>query len=70
MKAATPSKKVGLRRWRLRDQRLAGQGLVEYAMIIALLVIVIVAVLTFVGQVVFVNLYSKIGSNIGSVMGG
>jgi Flp pilus assembly pilin Flp len=40
-----------------------GQGLVEYAMILAMVVIVIIAILTYVGQVVFVNMYSKIGSS-------
>lgn len=65
MNAATPRKKVDLREWRLR-----GQGLVEYAMIIVMIAIVILAVLTFVGQVVFVNLYSKIGSSMVSAGGG
>lgn len=43
----------------LRDR---GQGLVEYAMILAMVVIVIIAILTYVGQVVFVQMYSQIGS--------
>ena len=51
------------KQWRER-----GQGLVEYAMILAMVAIVIIAILTYVGQVVFVNMYSKIGSNMGSVV--
>ena len=51
------------KQWRER-----GQGLVEYAMILAMVAIVIIAILTYVGQVVFVNMYSKIGSNMGSVI--
>ena len=42
--------------------RAKGQGLVEYAMIIVMIAIVILAILTFIGQQVFNNLYSKIGS--------
>ena len=57
MKAATPRTRFGLRRWRLR-----GQGLVEYAMIIVLLAVVVLLILTYLGQIVFVNYYSKIGS--------
>ncbi len=37
-----------------------GQGLVEYALIITMVVIVIIAILTFIGQQVFSNLYSKV----------
>ena len=64
MSASRP-RTVLQRRWRER-----GQGLVEYAMILAMVVIVIIAILTYVGQVVFVNMYSKIGSGMGSVIGG
>jgi Flp pilus assembly pilin Flp len=39
-----------------------GQGLVEYALILALIAIVIILILTWLGQVVFIELYSKIGS--------
>jgi hypothetical protein len=39
-----------------------GQGLVEYAMIFVMVVIVILAILTFIGQQVFVGLYSRITS--------
>lgn len=42
--------------------RAKGQGLVEYALILVMVAIVILAILTFIGQQVFVNLYSKIGS--------
>ncbi|HEX8599009.1 MAG TPA: hypothetical protein VF952_10900 [Chloroflexia bacterium] len=64
MKAATPRKWLGLRQWRLR-----GQGLVEYAMLIVLLAVVVLLILTYLGQVVFVNYYSKIGSTMISVNG-
>ena len=64
MKAATPRRGYGLRRWRLR-----GQGLVEYAMIIVLLAVVVLLILTYLGQVVFVNYYSKIGSTMVTVNG-
>ncbi len=57
MKAATPREGLGLRQWRLR-----GQGLVEYAMIIVLIAVVILLILTYLGEVVFVSYYSKIGS--------
>jgi pilus assembly protein Flp/PilA len=43
----------------LRQQ---GQGLVEYALILVTMAIVIIAILTYLGQVVFINMYSKIGS--------
>lgn len=50
-------------RWTLRKLlRTKGQGLVEYAMIIVMVAIVILAILSFIGQQVFVNLYSKINS--------
>lgn len=42
--------------------RTKGQGLVEYALILVMVAIVILAILTFIGQQVFVNLYSKISS--------
>ncbi len=64
MKAATPRRGFGSRRWRLR-----GQGLVEYAMIIVLLAVVVILILTYMGQVVFVNYYSKIGSTMVTVNG-
>ena len=57
MKAATPRRGFGLRQWRLR-----GQGLVEYAMIIVLIAVVILLILTYLGEVVFTNYYSKLGS--------
>ena len=50
-------------KWRLRSLlRAKGQGLVEYAMIIVMIAIVILAILSFIGGQVFGNLYSKIGS--------
>ena len=57
MKAATPRRKSGLRQWRLR-----GQGLVEYAMIIVLVAVVILLILTYLGEIVFTSYYSKLGS--------
>ena len=65
MNAATRRIKKDLRQWRLR-----GQGLVEYAMIIVLIAVVILAIVTYLGQVVFQDLYSKIGSNMNTVNGG
>lgn len=55
-------------RWRakLRQQ---GQGLVEYALILVTVAIVIIAILTYIGQVVFSNMYSKITSGMGSTGG-
>lgn len=64
MKAANPRRGFGLRQWRLR-----GQGLVEYAMIVVLLAVVVLLILTYLGQVVFNNYYSKIGSSMLSVNG-
>ena len=46
----------------MRLLRTKGQGLVEYALILVMVAIVIIAILTFIGQQVFVNLYSKITS--------
>jgi len=43
----------------LREQ---GQGLVEYALILATVAILLIVILTWMGQVVFSNLYSKISS--------
>ena len=39
-----------------------GQGLVEYAMILVMVAVVIIVILTFIGQQVFNGLYSKISS--------
>jgi Flp pilus assembly pilin Flp len=47
-----------------------GQGLVEYALILALVAIVIILILTWLGQVVFTDLYSKIGSGMQKAGGG
>jgi Flp pilus assembly pilin Flp len=49
------------RKWReLLSKR--GQGLVEYALILVTVAIVIIVILTYIGQVVFSNMYSKISS--------
>ena len=52
---------------KLRQQ---GQGLVEYALILVTIAIVIIAILTYIGQVVFSNMYSKITSGIQGAGGG
>lgn len=62
MKALNP------RLGRLKRLREHGQGLVEYAMIIAMIVIVVVVTLTYLSNVVFENYYSKIGSSMSSVV--
>lgn len=49
------------RKWQ-KLLRARGQGLVEYAMIFIMVAIVIIAILTFIGQQVFVGLYSRITS--------
>ena len=46
-----------------------GQGLVEYALILALIAIVIILILTWLGQVVFINMYSSIGSGMNQAGG-
>ena len=50
-------------KWRER-----GQGLVEYAMILVMMAIVVLVILTYLGSTVFNNYYSKIGSNMASVV--
>jgi Flp pilus assembly pilin Flp len=55
-------------RQRLKQWRGRGQGLVEYAMIIALIVIVVIIMLSTLGGIVFVNYYSKIGSSMNGVV--
>ena len=62
MSAAKP-RRIDWRQWRER-----GQGLVEYAMILALIAIVILAILTYLGSVVQTSLYSKIGSGMDNVV--
>ncbi|HET9495521.1 MAG TPA: Flp family type IVb pilin [Chloroflexia bacterium] len=42
----------------------------EYALILALIAIVIILILTWLGQVVFIDLYSKIGSGMQQAGGG
>ncbi|MFL5732185.1 MAG: Flp family type IVb pilin [Chloroflexia bacterium] len=61
--SATKPLKIDWRRWRER-----GQGLVEYAMILAMVAIVILAILTYLGTVVQVSLYSKIGSGMEAIV--
>ncbi len=58
----------GRPKWALLDRDKRGQGLVEYAMIIAMIVIVVILMLSFLGTVVFVNYYSKIGSSMSNVV--
>ena len=58
----------GLSKAKLREWLGRGQGLVEYALLLALLVIVIVVIMAWLGDVVFVNYYSKIGSGMTSVL--
>jgi len=60
--AAKPHR-INWGQWRER-----GQGLVEYAMILAMIAIVILAILTYLGTVVQTNLYSKIGSSMNNVV--
>ncbi len=57
MDATTPHKKRIWGQWGVR-----GQGLVEYALIMVSVAIVIIVVLTFIGEVVFTDMYSKISS--------
>ncbi|HKP52322.1 MAG TPA: Flp family type IVb pilin [Chloroflexia bacterium] len=57
MNAARPRERWYRRRWRVD-----GQGLVEYALILVMIAIVIILILTFIGQVVATNMYSKINS--------
>ena len=51
------------------DLRRRGQGLVEYALILVTVAIVIIAILTYLGQVVFNQMYSKITSGMGAAGG-
>jgi Flp pilus assembly pilin Flp len=52
---------------RLARLRERGQGLVEYALILAMIVIIVIIMLKFLGDVVFINYYSKIGSSMDNV---
>ncbi len=65
MNTLMPRMRGRLRRWYQR-----GQGLAEYSLILALVAIVILLILTYVGSVVQVNLYSKIGSGMINAGGG
>lgn len=58
MGTSMPPPKIN--KWRQRLER--GQGLVEYALILVSIVIVVIAVLAFIGSVVENNMYSKIVS--------
>jgi pilus assembly protein Flp/PilA len=55
MGALKPRAKAKWNMWRVR-----GQGLVEYAMVLVMIAIVIIAILSFIGNIVFTNMYSKI----------
>jgi Flp pilus assembly pilin Flp len=57
--AAKPPWKDRIRRWRVN-----GQGLVEYAMIIALVVIVAIVMVTLLGDIVANGMYSRIQSGL------
>jgi Flp pilus assembly pilin Flp len=57
--AARPPWKDLIRRWRVD-----GQGLVEYAMIIALVVIVAIVMVTLLGDIVANGMYSRIQSGL------
>ena len=59
---------VNPKRRMLKRCRERGQGLVEYAMIIALIVIVVILMLTYLGNIVFINYYSKIGSSMNAAI--
>jgi len=55
-------------KWK-EELRHRGQGLVEYALILVTVAIVIIAILTYIGQVVFNQMYSKITSGMGAAGG-
>ena len=57
MSAAKPPSTKRVRWWRVQ-----GQGLVEYALIIALIVIVAIIGIAFLGDAVTNGMYSKISS--------
>lgn len=65
MSATISRKKIDWDKWRTR-----GQGLVEYALILVAIAIVIIAILSWIGTVVQVNMYSKIGSGMNQAGGG
>ena len=56
---------TGLRALMARDDREAGQGLAEYALILALIAIVAVVAVTFMGQQVSTE-FSNIGNAVAS----
>ena len=55
---AMPRKRALRQWWRAR-----AQGLVEYALILALLVIVCIVIVSYLGSIVFNNMYSTIASS-------
>lgn len=65
MSVTTSRKKINWNKWRTR-----GQGLVEYALILVTVAIVIIVILTWIGTIVQVNMYSKIGSGMNQAGGG
>ncbi len=65
MGAITPKTRP---KWNSKLQK-QGQGLVEYALILVMMAIVIIVILTYIGQMVFVNMYSKITSGMGKAGG-
>jgi pilus assembly protein Flp/PilA len=56
--------------WWKAKVRQQGQGLVEYALILVTVAIVIIAILTYIGHIVFSNMYSKISSGLSGAGGG
>jgi pilus assembly protein Flp/PilA len=63
----TSSKKGGMSKMRNKIEQLKkkGQGLVEYALILVLIAIVVILILTFLGQKVN-DTFSTIGSGLGT----
>jgi Flp pilus assembly pilin Flp len=63
-----PTKPREKLKWR-DELRTRGQGLVEYALILVAVAILIIVILTFIGSVVFNDMYSRITSGMGSAGG-
>jgi pilus assembly protein Flp/PilA len=66
--AITPKTRPKWTKWNSKLQK-QGQGLVEYALILVMIAIVIIVILTYIGQIVFINMYSKITSGMGGAGG-